>query len=203
MKRLIMEAIGSFFLVFAMCLTGQPLAIGLIFAAMIYIGGHISGGHYNPAITLSFWLCGKLETCRLLCYTLAQTLGAFSAAALFNLIFNNTFFPAPLEHIHVWEAITIEALFTFVLCMVVLTVMMAHHLKANAIYGLAIGLTLTALLLSGGEISGGAFNPAVGLGPILYDTLLGGTSWHHLVIYLVGPSIGSIVAAYTYKYINQ
>jgi len=205
MKRYLVEFIGTFFLVFAICLTGQPLAIGLMLGAMVYMGGHISGGHYNPAVTLSVLLRGNIKPKIAGIYMGVQCLGAFVAAALFHLLLSGSFVPAPLEHICWWEAIIVEALFTFVLCIVILSLTMVKsaNLKSNDIYGLAIGLTLTAIILCGGDISGGAFNPAVGVGPIAYDTILGGDSWRHGFIYLIGPFSGGILAAWLYKFANK
>ena len=202
MKRYLIEFIGTFFLVFTICLTGQPLGIGLIYAAMIYLGGHISGGHYNPAITVAIWLRGKINQFETCYYILAQCIGSFCAAACFNLLTQNTFFPAPLQHVQYWEAITIETLFTFVLCSVFLVLMTSVKLKNNTIYGLAIGLTLSAIIFAGGEISGGAFNPAVAVGPIIYDTIIGGGSLSYLVIYLTGPFLGGILSVFCYNYLN-
>ena len=102
-----------------------------------------------------------------------------------------------------WQAILIEALFTFVLCMVVLVVMTSNKLKGNSVYGLAIGLTLTAIAFAGGPISGGVFNPAVGAGPILFDVINGGKSLPNLTIYLSGPFLGGLVAAIIYKLTNN
>ena len=203
MKRYFVECLGTFFLVFAICLTGQPLAIGLMFSAMIYMGYHLAGGCYNPAITVALWIRGQLNLTRTIFYILAQYIGAFAAAATFNVLSNNSYIPTPLQHIQLWEAISMEALLTFVLCSVALVMLTSDHLRGNHVYGLVIGLTLTALIFAGTEISGGAFNPAVGVGPILYDTIRGGTSLKHLMVYIPGPFLGGIFAALVYKFTNS
>ena len=99
------------------------------------------------------------------------------------------------------HAILVELIFTFVLCSVVLTVATSKKFAGNYVYGLAIGLTLTAIAFAGGPISGGAFNPAVGLGPIIFSFFIGGWAGDFL-IYLIGPFAGGYLAAIAFKYLN-
>lgn len=203
MKYFLIECIGTFFLVFSILTTANPLAIGLTLAAMVYIAGHISGGHFNPAVSLSVWLRGKLSNMYLALYILAQILGAFIAAWLYFMIINKVAYPVPAAAFSSWKAMLIEAIGTFLLCLVVLTVATTKKLQGNYIYGLMIGLTLTAIIFIGGSLSGGAFNPAVGTGPILFDFIKGGPAIHILYIYLVGPCCGSLLAAAVYRIIND
>lgn len=139
---------------------------------MVYMGGHISGGHYNPAVTLAVWLRGKLESRLVAGYMFSQILGAFAAALIFYLVQDRTFSPAPAAGVDVWKSILLELLFTFALCSVVLAVATSDRLKGNYIYGLAIGFTVLTGAFSVGSITGGAFNPAVAFGPQLMDTLV-------------------------------
>lgn len=198
-----MEFLGTLFLVLAVSLTGNPMAIGLMLMVMIYVGGHISGAHYNPAVTLAVWMRGKLEAKFIPGYMLAQFLGAFVAAAVYHCFTMDTFFPEASEEVSSWKAVFVEALFTFVLCSVVLAVATSDALKGNHIYGMAIGAALMAIAFAGGPLSGGAFNPAVACGPMLYDSFMGGASLSSCWIYLVGPFLGGIVSAFVYKYLNQ
>ena len=202
MRKLVMEFIGTMFLVLAIGFSGNPLAIGLMLAVMVYMGGHISGAHYNPAVTIAIWLRGKMDAKEIPGYIIAQILGAFIAALIFYMVNNSTFFPAPGSGVAAWKSILIEAIFTFALASVILNVATTKKLEGNYIYGLAIGLTLSVSAFSGGNVSGGAFNPAVGLGPILMDMFTGGSSTSHLLIYLTGPFVGGIIAAYVFKYLN-
>jgi len=197
-----MEFIGTLFLVLAVGLTGNPIAIGVTLASMVYIGGHISGAHYNPAVTIAVWLRGKLEKSEVPFYFLAQILGAFSAAIIIAFV-SNPFIPEPAVSVTIWQALLIEILFTFVLATVILTVATAIKLKGNYIYGIAIGLALMAGAFVGGPISGGVYNPAVGLGPILLS-LLTGSSYpiKFILLYIIGPSIGGILSAIVFKYLN-
>lgn len=195
MKRYIVEFVGTFFLVFTIAIAGQPLAIGFMLAALIFIGGPISDGHYNPAITLTDWLHGKIKLQVGIGYIIAQLLGGFAAAGLFNKLAQSTFSPMPLETVRMWEAILLEALFTFILCSVFLALKSIHDSRANIIPGIALGLTLASLIMTIGQVTGGAFNPAVGVGPILYNYYLaGGITLKNIIIYVAGPCTGSIIA---------
>ncbi len=202
MRAYVMEFIGTFFLVFAVGLTGNPLAIGLMLAVMLYAGAHISGGHYNPAVTLAVWLRGKLDAKEVAPYWLSQIAGAFAAALIIYLLTDKTFAPAPAEGLAAWKAVVAEMICTFALATVVLTVATAKKLEGNFIYGLAIGLTVTACAYSVGSISGGAFNPAVAIGPMLMDMIKGGLLIGNLWIYLVGCLAGGGLAAYGFKFLN-
>ena len=203
MKQYLMEFVGTFFLVLSISLTGNPMAIGLTLMAMIYTGGHISGAHYNPAVTLSVYLRGKLEAKYIPGYMLSQLFGAFTGAACFHFLSSDIFFLEGSEDISSWKTCFVEALFTFVLCSVVLNMATSDALKGNHVYGVVIGGALMAIAFAGGPISGGAFNPAVACGPMLYDTILGGSSLSFAWIYLIGPFTGGMIAAYLYNYLNN
>ena len=204
MKKYIVEFIGTFFLVLVIGLSGNPIAIGSILMIMIYMGGHISGAHYNPAVTLAIWIRKKIELKEALTYMLFQILGAVLAAICFHLIWGweVNFAPTPNPTINILKPLFIEIVFTFALALVVLNVATSKQTSGNNYYGLAIGFTVLAAAISGGPISGGAYNPAVGLGPILVDTISGGNSITHLWLYLVGPFTGAAAAAIVFKMIN-
>lgn len=202
MRKNIMEAIGTFFLVMAVGFTGNPLAIGLTLAIMIYCGGHISGGHYNPAVSLAIFLRKGIKSNELVSYWIFQVVGAALAALTYSFINSKTFAPAPGAGVRFDAALLIEILGTFALAFVVLSVATASKLKGNFVYGFAIGLTVTCMAFIGGAISGGAFNPAVALGPILVEAIHGG-SLSNLALYLVGPFGGATIAAFTFGYLNQ
>ena len=203
MKNYLVELIGTFFLVFVITLTGNPIAIGSILMVMVYMGGHISGAHYNPAVTLGVLIRKKIETKEAIVYMAFQVIGAFLAALLYYLIYGKSFAPAPDPGFNILKSVLIEGTFTFALVMVVLNVTTHKKTEGNSYYGLAIGFTFLAAVFAGGPISGGAFNPAVGLGPILMDTFTGGNSIGNLWVYLVGPFGGGIVAGIIFNYLNS
>jgi len=202
MKNYLVEFIGTFFLVFVIGLSGNPIAIGCILMVMVYMGGHISGAHYNPAVTLAVLIRGKIKGGEAVGYMVVQILAACVAAIMYYLIYGHTFAPAPAMHINILKALFIEGVFTFALASVVLNVAASKKTAGNSFYGLAIGFTVLAAALAGGSISGGAYNPAVGTGPILIDTLMGHGSMKYLWIYLVGPFAGGAIAAFVFKFLN-
>lgn len=202
MRKYLTEFIGTFFLVFTVGLTVigavpmAPLAIGASLMTMVYMGGHVSGGHYNPAVSLAVLLRGKLaSTGEFVAYVVSQLAGAIAAALVAYVITGKTFAPAPGDSASALGALLVETLFTFALALVVLNSAVSAKTQGNSFYGLAIGFTIVVAAFAGGSISGGAFNPAVGTGPILVQAALGGGSLSHLWLYLVGPFLGGALAA--------
>jgi aquaporin Z len=201
MRKVLTEFIGTFFLVLTIGLTVlsgtpfAPLAIGTALMVMVYMGGHVSGAHYNPAVTLAVALRGKLAAKEVVPYMLAQFAGALAAALVTRSITGQTFAPAPAASASPLAALLVELLFTFALALVVLNVATSSKTQGNSYYGLAIGFTVLAGAFAGGPISGGAFNPAVGVGPIVVNALLGDGTFAHLWLYLVGPAVGGVLAA--------
>jgi aquaporin Z len=202
MRRYLTEFIGTFFLVFTIGLTVTagapmaPLAIGSSLMIMVYMGGHVSGAHYNPAVSLALLLRGKLGSVgEFAGYVASQLAGAVVAALATYLVVGQTLKVAPADSASTLAALLVEILFTFALALVVLNVAASAKTQGNSFYGLAIGFTITVGAFAGGPISGGAFNPAVGTGPFLVVALVGGGSLSHLWLYLVGPFVGGALAA--------
>lgn len=204
-RKLLTEFIGTFFLVLTIGLTVTagsqfaPLAIGMSLMVMVYMGGHISGAHYNPAVSLAAVIRGALPTSDFAGYVISQILGATAAAFVVNIITGQTFAPAPGATASTTAALLVEILFTFALALVVLNVATSKKTEGNSYYGLAIGSTVMVGAFAGGAISGGAFNPAVGIGPTIINAMLGGGSWSSLWLYLVGPLVGGALAALVFK----
>lgn len=204
MRNYLTECIGTFFLVLTVGLTVlggtpfAPLAIGSSLMIMVYMGGHISGGHYNPAVSLAVAMRGKLPGRELVAYWISQLVGALAAAAIVRLVMGRTFAPAPGHDATTLGALIVELLYTFALCIVVLQTATSDRTSGNSYYGLAIGFTIMVAAFAGGPISGGAFNPAVGIGPTLVSALAGGTL-SHLWLYIVGPLLGGVVAALVFR----
>lgn len=206
MNKYLTEFVGTFFLVLTIgfsVLGGTPmapLAIGAALMVMVYMGGHVSGGHYNPAVSLAVALRGKLDTRDIAPYMVMQVLGAVAAAAVVFVVVGRTFAPAPGPAVSAGSALVVEILYTTALCLVVLHSATAPQTTGNSFYGLAIGFTVAAGAFAGGPISGGAFNPAVGIGPILVSAVFGSTAGlTNLWLYLLGPFVGGAVAAAVYR----
>jgi aquaporin Z len=205
MRNYLTEFIGTFFLVLTIGLTVlggtplAPLAIGCSLMIMVYMGGHVSGGHYNPAVSLAVFLRGKMaSSAELFRYWIAQIVGAIVAALTVWCVTGKTFAPTPSPEASTTAALTVEFLYTFALALVVLNSAVSAKTQGNSFYGLAIGFTIVVAAFAGGPISGGAFNPAVGLGPTVIHATMGEGGWAFLWLYLVGPLLGGAVAAWVF-----
>ena len=204
MNKYIVELIGTFFLVFTIGCTVigtgagalAPLAIGSALMVMIFAGGHISGGHYNPAVTLGVWLRGKCDTKDVIPYWVGQIIGAILAALAVKFLKSGASV-APVT-VSTVPALLAEFLFTFALVFVVLNVATAKGTANNSFYGLAIGFTVLTGAFAVGNISGGAFNPAVAVG----ISFMGLSSWSNIWIYLVGELVAGGAAAAVFKLTN-
>ena len=201
MKNYITEFIGTFFLVLTIGLTGDPLAIGVMLMAIIYMGGHISGAHYNPAVSIAMIYRGLLTSKEAIKYILSQLAGAFLAALTVNWFIGDVMQVAPSNTASGMQILAVEAIFTFALMLVILNVATHPKTAGNSYYGLAIGFTIMAAAFAGGGISGGVYNPAVGTGPILVDVILGdGKTLANLWYYFVGPIFGAMAATCVYEF---
>jgi aquaporin Z len=201
MKKLLMEFLGTFFLVLTIAMTGNPFAIAAMLMAWVYIGGYISGGHYNPAVSLAVAARGRLAWHELPWYWLAQVLGGIAAYLLTAHLRGAISIPMPGHNVTLGQAFIMEILLAFVLALVVLVVATSERLKIGHIFGFAIGFTIPALAYLGGPISGGLFNPAIALGANIVGALKGMTiSWEHLFMYVIGALVGGLLAACAYKY---
>lgn len=204
MNKYVMEFIGTFFLVFTIGCTVvgggagplAPLAIGAALMVMIFAGGHISGAHYNPAVTLGVWMRGRCATGDVVPYLIFQLVGAAAAALAVKFLKAGVMVTAMQPAIG--PAIVAEFLFTFALVFVILNVATAKDTAGNSFYGLAIGMTVMTGAFAVGDISGGAFNPAVALG----ISLMGLSSWSNIWIYLVADFAGGACAALAFKALN-
>jgi aquaporin Z len=203
MNKYITELVGTFFLVFTVgCMVvggaspEAPLAIGSVLMVMVFAGGHISGAHYNPAITLGVWMRGKLETKDVAPYMIFQIIGAILAALAVRYLKGGV--PVVPMNLQTLPALLAEFLFTFALVFVVLNVATAKGTAGNSFYGLAIGFTVGAGAFAVGGISGGVFNPGVAVG----ISIMGLSAWSSIWIYLVANFAGGAVAAVAFKAVN-
>jgi len=204
MAKYLTEFIGTFFLVFTIGCTViaggtgviPPLAIGAALMVMIYAGGHVSGGHYNPAVTLAVFIRGRCPAPDVVPYMISQVLGAIVAGLLVKYLKPGVELKALVPA--VLPAFLVEFLFTFALCYVVLNVATSKATSGNSFYGLAIGMTVMTGAFAVGTISGGAFNPAVALG----ISFMGLLAWPSLWVLLVGTFLGGAVAAGVFLFCN-
>jgi aquaporin Z len=202
MKKYLIEFIGTFFLVFTIALGANPIAVGGILTAMVYMGGYISGAHYNPAVSLAVLIRGKMTVKESLFYMLSQVVAGAVAAVVFYLMAKSYFTPLPGEGLAFPITFASEVIYTFALASVVLHVATSDKLKDNYYYGLAIGLVVMAAGFAIGPVSGAALNPAVALGPILVDFKHIGQHGADLGLYLGGPLLGGALAAAVYRLTN-
>lgn len=203
MNKYIIEAIGAFFLVLTIGFSANPLAIGFILMVMVYMGGYISGGHYNPAVTLSVWMQKKMSQKDAMLYMLFQLLGAVAASLVFLLIKQEPLVVQPGSGVPFNDALILEVLFTFALCSVVLHTAVSKKNTPNQFYGLAIGSTVMVGAFSVGTISGGAFNPAVGVGPAVVSMLSSAPNLSNILLYILGPFIGAVLASLIFTSVTK
>jgi len=205
MRKLITEFIGTFFLVLVigMTVTGgkgdfAPLAIGSVLMCMVFAGAHISGAHYNPAVTLAVLLRGRISLRESLPYMIVQIIGAIAAAAIVKFLMADKIPTTAALMASPTNALVAEILGTFALAYVVLNVATAKGTTGNMFYGLSIGFTVVAMAFAFGAISGGAFNPAVAVGISIMNL----ASWSDFWIYLVGCFGGAALAAVVFRINN-
>ena len=197
-RKCIVEFIGTFFLVFVIgCVSSQPhvllgpLAIGAALMVMIFAGGHISGGHYNPAVTLGAWIRGACTGVQAGSYVVVQVIGAAVASLAVPVLFGHAT-PAAITASPV-QIMLAEFLGTFALVYTVLNVATAPATAGNSFYGLAIGFTVFVQAVAVGAISGGAFNPAVVVGVFLMGGLTAGSLWMYWLSQLIAAAVAAAV----------
>ena len=204
-RKYAVEVIGTFVLVFTVAAASfagsvfTPLAAGAALMVMVYAGGHISGGHYNPAVTMAALVRGRIGIRDAIPYWILQCAAGVVAAVVARAVVN----PAAVKTLtpsgHALAAVAVvELLFTFALCYVVLNVATSKDQVGNSFFGLAIGFTIAAGAFAVGGISGGLFNPAVSLGAATGGLVAWSTIWVYLVVQLVA----GVVAGLAFRSLN-
>jgi aquaporin Z len=204
MRKYIAEFIGTFFLVLTVGCTVlpgaagviPPLAIGASLMVMIFAGGHISGGHFNPAVTTAVFIRGRCDAKEVFPYWVAQISAGIIAAFIAVAITHKCGLSPLLPRVR--SAFLAEFLFTFALAYVVLNSATAKGTSGNSFYGLAIGMTVMVGAFAVGGISGGAFNPAVAIGAAIMGLLNFSQIWIHLIADLAG----GVVAGLAFNFLN-
>lgn len=197
-RKLAVEGIGTFFFVLVIGLVVvssagvlAPLAIGAALMVVVYAGGHISGGHYNPAVTLAVWMRGGVSAAEVVPYWVAQIVGAGVAAGVFRYLAVDAPIAGAVPAIG--PSLVAEFLFTLLLCFVVLNVATVASVNGNSYYGLAIGFAVVIGAYAVGSISGGAFNPAVAVGLVGMGIFPVGALWIYLVANLAGGAVAALL----------
>ena len=204
MRNYITEFIGTFFLVLAIAFSGEPLIIGVTLMVMVYMGGHISGAHYNPAVSIAMIIRGLLTKSEAVRYIISQLLGASFAVIFTYWVTGNMMKVTPDEFMPLSQVAVIEVLFTFILVLVILNVATNSKTEGNSYYGIAIGSTVMFAAYIGGSISGGAYNPAVGIAPIIIDIIFSnGFSVSNILLYSLAPITGGLLAIFLYRNITE
>ena len=201
-RKLVVEFVGMSLFVFTVGMATNksgagalaPLAIGSVLMVMVFAGGHISGGHFNPAVSAAVFLRGRMASNEFVAYVVTQCVAAVIAGLLVRYVGGRE------VHTPVASAgkmLIAEFMFTFALVWVVLHVATARGTDGNSFYGLAIGFTVLAGAFAVGGISGGAFNPAIALGAMVTGLF----EWGNIWIYLLADLLGAAAAAYTFLYV--
>ncbi len=210
-QALAAELIGTFFLVFAgtgaiivdakthaITHLGVSLVFGLVVAALVYALAHVSGAHFNPAVTIGFWTAGEFPGSRVPVYVIAQVLGAIAASAVLRIMFGTTAsLGATVPNGSVSTSFGLELLMTSLLVFVILG-SAVHGRAVKSFAGIAIGSTIALDALFGGPISGASMNPARSLGPALIAGL-----WQDQWVYVIAPIMGALLAVIGYRVVSD
>ncbi len=209
MKKYLVEFIGTFFLVITVLLTMNgslsdlsAVAVGLVLMGLVYGGYHVSGAHYNPAVTIAVWIRGRITIKDVPVYIIVQFLAAFLAARLTSYLLSNQSEFVEISSLEAFDSIygmLSEFFGTFALVWVILNVAASKATEGNSFYGLAIGATVTGCSYVFGTQTGGAFNPAVATGFCFLEM----TSWTNLGFYFLGQVVAAILAALTFMFTNN
>jgi aquaporin Z len=198
--KLLTELLGSFVFMTVIALAGgigqlAPLAIGLALCAMVYMGGHVSGAHYNPAVSFAMLLRRVIDARTMASYWAAQVLAAVLAFTMGYMLTGRAAGVHPGGSVSWLSALAAELIFSAALVTVILNVAATRATAGNSFYGIAIGFMVAAGAFAVGPISGAAFNPAVGIGATVAGAVFGHGSWSDLWLYVVGPFTGAAIAA--------
>ena len=201
-RKLVVEFIGMFLFVFTVGMATNkagagvlaPLAIGSVLMVMVFAGGHISGGHFNPAVSTAVFVRGRMTSNEYGAYMVTQFVAAILAGLTVRVVGGHE---AHAVVAGAGRMLIAEFLFTFALAWVVLNVATAKGTDGNSFYGLAIGFTVVAGAFAVGGISGGAFNPAIAVGAMVTGLF----QWSNIWIYLLADFLGGAAAAYTFLYV--
>ncbi len=201
-RKLVVEFIGMFMFVFTVGMATNkagagplaPLAIGSVLMVMVFAGGHVSGGHFNPAVSTAVFVRGRMTFSEYGAYMVTQVVAAALAGVAVRVVGGHET-AAPVAS--AGKMLIAEFLFTFALGWVVLNVATARGTHGNSFYGLAIGFTVLTGAFAVGGISGGVFNPAIAVGGMVSGLF----KWSNIWIYLLAEFLGGAAAAFAFLYV--
>lgn len=198
--KLLTELVGTFVFLTAIALSSNagvlaPIAIGVALTAMVYMGGHVSGAHYNPAVSFGLFLRGAIPASTMGLYWLVQVVAGVLAFTFGFLLSGHHVAIHPGTGHNAFAALGAEVVFTAALVLVVLNVAATTETAGNSFYGIAIGFAVAAGAFAVGPISGAAFNPAVGIAATFSGAVFGSDSWSDVWIYIAGPLAGAALGA--------
>ncbi|GJM90680.1 hypothetical protein PR202_ga06983 [Eleusine coracana subsp. coracana] len=211
-QKILAEIFGTYFLIFAGCgavtinaskngqitFPGVAIVWGLVVMVMVYAVGHISGAHFNPAVTFAFATCGRFPWRQVPAYALAQMLGATLASGTLRLMFGgrHEHFPGTLPSGSDVQSLVIEIIITFYL-MFVISGVATDNRAIGELAGLAVGATIMLNVFIAGPVSGASMNPARSIGPALISG-----EYRAIWVYIVGPLVGAVAGAWAYNLIR-
>ena len=201
-RKLVVEFVAMFLFVFTVGMATNkagagalaPLAIGSVLMVMVFAGGHVSGGHFNPAVSTAVFLRRRMAGIEFATYVVTQLVAAVLAGLVVRYVGGREAH-APVAS--TGKMLIAEFLFTFALAWVVLHVATASGTLGNSFYGLAIGFTVVTGAFAVGGISGGAFNPAIAIGAMVTGLF----EWSNIWIYVIAELLGAAVAAYLFLFV--
>lgn len=203
-KQSLVEFLGTFFLVLTLAASGNPVAIALVYIVMVYVGAHVSGGQYNPALTIGLLSVGKLKAKKAFGYIVAQFLGGCVAIGVFMFLGGKEVGISPASGASFLQATVAELIFSFLFVLTVFFTMVHKKAAGNSYYGLAIGFSYLLGALVIGPVSGGALNPVLGVVPQLFKLLMGnGIVLENIALYIIAPVIGGIGAAQFFEFVVE
>lgn len=199
MRSYIVELLGTFLLTLVIAFSGEPPVVGLLFIGLVYLGIHISGAHYNPAVTLAAFIRGKLSVQHCVMYVSMQILGAAVAMMAYGRVTATTW-GSDLTPADLAISVSLEVLLTAILVITILTVGMSARYRGSMVHGLIIGFVLIALVGLNGLM-----NPAVAVGALLVGQLFATpvlSDINSVATYVGAPLLGSVCATYLYQFLN-
>ena len=201
MKKYAAEGLGTFFLVLALGLTSDPIAIALVLIALLYVCIHISDAHLNPGISLAAWVRGKITMSELFGYTGSQFGGAVAGAGLCWLIAGTTYYSAPDAQTGTFQFIAVEMLFSLLFYTVFLCMIYPSTRRRSPVFGLIAGIAFGGCLMISEPIAGFGLNPASASAFALFDLLNHGSAYQYLPVYILAPGVAGFIAAFLHKQI--